>query len=115
MPAKETKNKKEESKNFIEFSEKFGEIKLSGRMYKGEANKGIERNYLSLCVNDLFTISGCHLVETSSTYFISFPQYTVKKDGKDTYKSYVFVEKDSKFQEALDELSKVLFDKKKEF
>ena len=102
MAAKKT-NKKEAAKqdnNFKEFNAKFAEIPLSGRIYPAKENKGIKRSFMYLNIGGGFTIQ-CHFVETKSNYFIAFPQY--EQDGK--YKSYVFVEKDSKFDKAFDALA----------
>ena len=115
MPSKNTKEvKKEEKKvDFLEFEHKFkdGEkmIKLSGRMYPTKGDQ-IERNFLTLDVANLMSIS-CEFVETSNNYFVAMPSY---KSG-DKYKSYVYVEKDSFFAAALEDLSKVLFELKKKF
>lgn len=115
MPSKNTKEAKKEEKK-VEFQEfeheyKDGEkmIKLSGRMYPTKGDK-IEKNLLFLKVANLMSIT-CEFVETSNSYFVSMPQY---KSG-DKYKSYVFVEKDSFFSDALEDLSKVLFELKKKF
>lgn len=102
MAAKKT-NKKEAAKqdnNFKEFNAKFAEIPLSGRIYPAKENKGIKRSFMYLNIGGGFTIQ-CHFVETKSNYFIAFPQY--ESDGK--YKSYVFIEKDSKFDKAFDALA----------
>ena len=113
MPAKK---KTEETKTnefaFIDFNDQFGnddlKINLSGRLYPPKENKGIKRSYLSLTVNGLLTISGCYFVETSNNYFVTFPQYTVEKDGKKEYKSYIYVGKDTFFSECLEQLAEVL-------
>lgn len=115
MPAKTSKDTKKEEKKveFLEFEHEFkdGErmVKFSGRLYPTKGEK-IERNFLSLNVGNLMTIS-CDFVETSNNYFVAMPQY---KSG-DKYKSYVYVEKDSFFASALEDLSKVLFELKKKF
>lgn len=109
------KNNKEAKKvEFLEFEHEFkdGErmIKLSGRMYPTKDGARIEKNFLTLKVANLMSIS-CDFVETSNNYFIAMPQY---KSG-DKYKSYIYVEKDSFFAAALEDLSKVLFELKKKF
>ncbi len=115
MPSKNTKEAKKEEKKieFLEFEHEFitdeRTVKFTGRMYPTKEGK-IEKNFLILKVDDLMSIS-CDFVETSNNYFISMPQY---KSG-DKYKSYIYVEKDSFFAAALEDLSKVLFELKKKF
>lgn len=115
MPSKNTKEAKKEEKKieFLEFEHEFKDggkmIKLSGRMYPTKGDK-IEKNFLTLKVANLMSIS-CDFVETSNNYFVAMPQY---KSGN-KYKSYIYVEKDSFFAAALEDLSKVLFELKKKF
>lgn len=102
MAAKKT-NKKEAAKkenNFKEFNAKFADIPLSGRIYEAKENKGIKRSFMYLNIGGGFTIQ-CHFVETKNNYFIAFPQY----ESNGSYKSYVFIEKDSKFDKAFDALA----------
>ena len=114
MPAKKKEEVKKEEVKFLEFNDQFGndelKINLSGRLYPAKENKGIKRSYLSLNVNGLFDISNCAFVETSNNYFVTFPQYTVEKDGKKEYKSYIYVGKDTFFSECLEQLAEVLID-----
>lgn len=99
---KKTNTKTEEEK-FKEFTFESG-MKVSGRIYPGEEKKGISRSFMYLNMGYGFTIQ-CYFVETKDNYFISFPQYETEKDGKKSYKSYVYVEKDSVWAECLDKLS----------
>lgn len=110
MPKKE--NKTEEKKvEFLEFDSEFKGIKLTGRIYPTkDAGKKIEKNFMTLKVNDLLSIT-CEFVETSNNYFVSMPQY---KSG-DKYKSWVYIEKDSEMSAALEDLSSKLFELKKKF
>lgn len=113
MPAKKkTEETKKEEVKFLTFNEQFGndekKINLSGRLYPPKEFKGIKRSYLSLNVDGLFDISKCNFVETSNNYFVTFPQYLTEKDGRDVYKPYVYVGKDTFFSECLEQLAKVL-------
>lgn len=102
---KKTTTKTEEK--FKEFS--FDDaMKVSGRIYPGKENKGITRSFMYLDMGYGFTIQ-CHFVETKDNYFIAFPQYEIEKDGKKSYKSYVFVEKDSVWDNVLDKLSDYIY------
>ena len=111
MPKKNEEKKEEVKKEFLEFESEFKGIKLSGRIYPTkDAGKKIERNFMTLKVNDLLSIS-CEFVETSNNYFVSMPQY---KSG-DKYKSWVYVTKDTDMADALEDLSSKLFELKKKF
>lgn len=107
MPAKKNAKKttKKEEKNFLEFSGEYNGLKLSGRVYPGEEKKGIKRSFMYLDCNYGFTIQ-CHFVETKNNYFVAFPQYQTKDEN---YKSYVFIEKESVWAEALDALAEELY------
>lgn len=105
MPSKANTKKnqevKEEKKSFGEINGTYAGMKLNGRLYPvEESGKGIKRAFMYLEIIPGFNIQ-CHYVETSNNYFIAFPQY---KSGE-SYKSYVFIEKDSEIQKALDALA----------
>lgn len=102
MPKKENA-KKEEKKVAKEFKEVSAEG-LTARVYPAEKSKGIERSFMYLDFGNGFSIQ-CHFIETSNNYFIAFPQY---KSGE-SYKSYVWVEKDSEMQKKLDALAEVIY------
>lgn len=103
MPKKEN-SKKEEKKVAKEYKEVFAEG-LSARLYPAEeTGKGIKRSFMYLDFGNGFSIQ-CHFIETSNNYFIAFPQY---KSGE-SYKSYVWVEKDSEMQNKLDALAEVIY------
>ena len=109
MPAKKTTKKAEnekEEKKFLEFDGYFGGLKLSGRVYPGEEKKGITRSFMYLNCNYGFTIQ-CHFVETKNNYFVAFPQYQQKDES---YKSYVYIEKDSLWSEVLDKLAEKIYE-----
>ena len=111
MPSKNTKKNqevKEEKKSFEELNGTYAGMTLKGRLYPVEENKGIKRAFMYLEIVPGFNIQ-CHYVETSNNYFIAFPQY---KSG-DSYKSYVFVEKDSGIQKALDALADAIYNANK--
>lgn len=108
MPAKKTAKKaenKKEEKKFLEFGGEFNGLKLSGRVYPGEENKGITRSFMYLNCNYGFNIQ-CHFVETKNNYFVAFPQYQQKDES---YKSYVYIEKDSVWADALDKLAEEIY------
>lgn len=107
MPKKNnaTEEKKEES--FKEFSGKFNGIEMSGKVWPGKKDK-ITRSYMHLTLMEGFSINAT-FVETSNNYFITFPQYTVEKDGKKEYKSYVYIPKDSDMAKAIDELAETIY------
>lgn len=112
MPSKANTKKnqevKEEKKSFEELNGTYAGMTLKGRLYPAEENKGIKRAFMYLEIVPGFNIQ-CHYVETSNNYFIAFPQY---KSG-DSYKSYVFVEKDSGIQKALDALADGIYNANK--
>ena len=103
--SREKRNKKDEKK-FVEFDLKSESFDFSGRVYPGEKKKNVRRSYMSLCLNGVFTISGCWLVETKDNTFISFPQYLSKDDE---YKSYVFI--DEEMREEMDNLAQLIQEK----
>ena len=92
---------------FKEFSFESG-MKVSGRLYPGKESKGITRSFMYLDMGYGFTIQ-CYFVETKDNYFIAFPQYETEKDGKKSYKSYVYVEKESVWAECLDKLADYIY------
>lgn len=102
MPKKENA-KKEEKKVAKEYKELSAEG-LTARVYPADENKGIKRSFMYLDFGNGFSIQ-CHFIETSNNYFIAFPQY---KSGE-SYKSYVWVEKDSEMQNKLDALAEVIY------
>lgn len=95
---------KEEKNSFEEINGEYAGMKLKGRLYPAKEEKGIKRAFMYLEIIPGFNIQ-CHYVETSNNYFIAFPQY---KSG-DSYKSYVYVEKDSDIQKALDALADAIY------
>lgn len=95
---------KEEKKSFEEINGEYAGMKLKGRLYPAKEEKGIKRAFMYLEIIPGFNIQ-CHYVETSNNYFIAFPQY---KSGE-SYKSYVYVEKDSGIQKALDALADAIY------
>lgn len=108
MPSKASTKKnqevKEEKNSFEVIDGEYAGMKLKGRLYPAKENKGIKRAFMYLEIVPGFNIQ-CHYVETSNNYFIAFPQY--EKDG--SYKSYVYVEKDSDIQKALDALADAIY------
>ena len=104
MATKGKKSKKQESNGYKEFNASFAGIPLSGRIYPAKENKGIKRSFMYLNIGGGFTIQA-HFVETKNNYFIAFPQY----ETDNGYKSYVFVEKDSKFDKAFDALADYIY------
>ena len=108
--AKKKKAKKSESKNYIEFKVKSKSFDFSGRVYKTEVeNKNCTKHPMSLCINDMFTISGLWLCETEDSLWISTPQY---KDKNDEWKNYIFIHKD--FQDEFGSLAEILSEKLEE-
>lgn len=95
---------KEEKKSFEEINGEYAGMKLKGRLYPAKEEKGIKRAFMYLEIIPGFNIQ-CHYVETSNNYFIAFPQY---KSGE-SYKSHVYVEKDSGIQKALDALADAIY------
>lgn len=113
MPSKANTKKnqevKEEKNSFEELNGTYAGMNLKGRLYPVETSgNGIKRAFMYLEIVPGFNIQ-CHYVETSNNYFIAFPQY---KSGK-SYKSYVFVEKDSGIQKALDALADAIYNANK--
>ena len=108
MPSKANTKKnqevKEEKNSFEVIDGEYAGMKLKGRVYPAKENKGIKRAFMYLELIPGFTIQ-CHYVETSNNYFIAFPQY----QSGESYKSYVFVEKDSEIQKALDALADAIY------
>ena len=108
MPSKANTKKnqevKEEKNSFETIDGEYAGMKLKGRVYPAKENKGIKRSFMYLEIIPGFTIQ-CHYVETSNNYFIAFPQY----QSGESYKSYVFVEKDSEIQKALDALADAIY------
>lgn len=99
-------DEKKATNEFKQFSGKYGNpaIEMSGRIYPAKEKNGIKRSFMYLEFASGFQIQAT-FVETSDNYFISFPQY----ETNDSYKSYVWVKKDSDFSNALDDLSDDLF------
>lgn len=97
------KNSKPEFKEF-KMSGKIFEY--SGRVYEAKEGTGKVkyRSYVSLTLNDSFTINGIYLVETEDKKFLTFPQY---KSGE-AYKSYVFIDEEAK--EEIEKLVKAIDD-----
>ena len=112
MPSKASTKKnqevKEEKNSFEELNGTYAGMTLKGRLYQAKENKGIKRAFMYLEIVPGFTIQ-CHYVETSNNYFIAFPQY----ESNGSYKSYVFVEKDSDIQKALDALADAIYNANK--
>lgn len=106
MPTKKSKEKTEEKK-FFEIEGEFQGLKLSARVYPVKEDKGVKRSFMYLNLGYGFNVQAS-FVETKNAYFIAFPQY---KTG-DNYKSYIFVEKDSLYAKALDELADEIYNKK---
>lgn len=97
------RNKKEEKKEFKEFSFTMDNFDYSGRIYPAEEVKnGVKRAYVSLELNEQFTINYCHLVITKDNTFISFPSIAVG----DGYKNIIFT--DESIRDELDKLAKEL-------
>jgi DNA-binding cell septation regulator SpoVG len=86
------KTTKEEKVNFKEFKYSGKVFEYTGRVYEKQEGKGkvVSRTVLTLCLNDMITIKGLHLIETDDSWFIDWPSY---KSG-DSYKSYFFINKD---------------------
>ncbi len=107
MAQKKNANKKTEEKKtngYEEWTGTYYGLELNVRMYRPKENKGIKRTFLYIthmgfCIQASF-------VETSNNYFISFPQY---KTDDNKYKSYVFIEKESFWAKALDELAEEIY------
>lgn len=113
MPSKASSKKnqevKKEEKSFEELSGSYAGKTLKGRLYPmEERGSGIKRAFMYLEIVPGFRIQ-CNYVETSNNYFIAFPQY---KSGE-SYKSYVYVEKDSGIQKALDALADAIYNANK--
>lgn len=104
--SKEKNKKKAAKKEFKEFDVKSESFDFSGRVYPGEEKNGITRSWMSLCLNGVFTISNCYLVETKDNTFIAFPQW---KDKDGNYKSHVFIDED--MREEMDNLAEAIADK----
>lgn len=98
------KNEKKKEDQFKEFKYSGKTFEYSGRIYEASEGNGKvkTRSYVSLTLNDSFTINGVYYVETEDAGFLTFPQY---KKG-DEYKSYIFTDKDIK--DELDGLCGVL-------
>ena len=100
MPVKKKAEKKEESKkvSFKEFKFTGKTFEYTGRVYPSKEGSGkVNRKWgLTLCLNGVFTLKGCQLVETDSNVFITYPQYFVKgkTDNDGTWNSYVYVDKE---------------------
>ena len=102
---KNAKKVEKKEEGFKEFKGNFNGLDLKGRIYPAKENKGIKRSFMYLDCNYGFTIQ-CHFVETKNNYFIAFPQYQ-KKD--ESYVSYVYIEKDSIWAGALEDLAETLY------
>ena len=92
MAAKTNKKDKNEA-TYKEFSYTGKTFEYTGRVWEGKEGKGKVKNnyYLSITFNNLFTINNCYLVETDDNVFIRWPQY---KGKDDSYKPYVFIDKE---------------------
>ena len=101
--ARQRNNKKEEKKEYQEFSFTMDNFDYSGRIYPAEEGKNeIKRAYVSLEINEQITINYCHLVITKDNTFVSFPSIKVG----DGYKNVIFT--DESIQDELDNLAKEL-------
>lgn len=101
--AKKNDVKKEEKKDAKEFKE-FSVKGLAARVYPANETGKVKRSFMYLNFGNGFSIQ-CHFIETSDNYFIAFPQY---KSGE-SYRSYVWVEPESKMQENLDALADAIY------
>lgn len=92
--------KKEEAKksSFKEFKFTGKTFEYTGRVFPSKEGSGkVKRKWgLTLCLNGVFSLKGCQLVETDSNVFITYPQYFVKgkTDNDGTWNSYVYVDKE---------------------
>ena len=88
--------------DFKEFEYTGKEFKYSGRIYPKTTKSGdkIDSTVMSVCLNGVFTVKGCHLIQSDKKTWIQFPQY---KDNSGNYVSYVYTDKE--FSQA--ELDKV--------
>lgn len=90
-----SKKKAEEKKAaFKEFKYTGKTFEYTGRIYAGKDGSGkIKRSWgLSLCLNGLFDLKGCKLVETESNVFITYPQFYT--ESKKEWTSYVYIHKE---------------------
>lgn len=81
-----------ENAKYLEFNVSGETFEYSGRIYPGrEGNGKVKREWgVSLTLNGLLTIKGVWLKQTDSgKVFLTYPQYK----SKDSYNSYIFVDK----------------------
>lgn len=95
MAVKKAAKKEEKKASFKEFKFTGKTFEYSGRVFPSREGSGkVKRTWgITLCLNGLFTIKGCKLVETESNVFITYPQYLSDKD-KNVWSSYVYVDKE---------------------
>lgn len=100
MPVKKKAEKKEAAKklSFKEFKFTGKTFEYTGRIFPSKEGSGkVKRKWgLTICLNGVFSLKGCQLVETDSNVFITYPQYFVKgkTDSDGTWNSYVYVDKE---------------------
>lgn len=81
-----------ENAKYLEFKVSGETFEYSGRIYPGRDGNGkVKREWgVSLTLNGLLTIKGVWLKQTDSgKVFLTYPQYK----SKDSYNSYIFVDK----------------------
>ena len=100
MAVKKKAEKKEEAKksSFKEFKFTGKTFEYTGRVFPSKEGGGkVKRRWgLTLCLNGVFSLNGCQLVETDSNVFITYPQYFVKgkTDNDGAWNSYVYIDKE---------------------
>lgn len=99
MPVKKKAEKKETKKvSFKEFKFTGKTFEYTGRIFPSKEGSGkVKRKWgLTICLNGVFSLKGCQLVETDSNVFITYPQYFVKgkTDNDGTWNSYIYVDKE---------------------
>lgn len=99
MAVKKTGKKEAEKKvNFKEFKYTGKTFEYTGRVFPSKEGIGkVKRKWgLTICLNGVFSLKGCQLVETESNVFITYPQYYVESKTKNdgTWNSYVYVDKE---------------------
>lgn len=111
MAVKKNSEKKEAAKkvNYKEFKYSGATFEWSGRVFPGKEGHGkIKKRWgLTLSLNGVLDIKGCYLVETDSSVFLSYPQYSTGDGTKDQkWNSYIYISKE--LNEEIDALVSVL-------
>ena len=94
---------------FKEFKFNGETFEYSGRIYDPKDGKGkVKKTYgVTLTLNGVFTLKGVKLIQTDNSVFLDYPSFKTTKDGKDTYVSYVYIDKD--INSEIDKLAEYLY------